>query len=320
MFTRFKSTDPVNAPALNQRFQELSDAVDDVVRSASEVGYTPAVPADWNPDPTTVQGALDDLAARLILLSNHLYVSGLEVTTSPSANTLTIAPGVCASDNGQALITVPNAIVLDMAVTGINGLESGVVGNNLWYSIWLCKGTSGVGAIASNDFTKALVTLPAGYDQYVRRIATVRTNGSAMLRAQTTPIGQGAARRVIYTEVTNAAPFQILNEVDIGTSGAQTTVDCSGIVAPTSRWVTALIECNTPAAAVDVFWNPGTALNTFIMSLPATAFTCNTVMDLEVPFNSGIGRIYSSGAGDEDLSFVVLGYIDDGLGYLGYTP
>lgn len=316
-YTRFRSTDPLNATALNQRFDELSTAVDDVVRVASDVDYTPAAPENWNPDPTTVQAALDAAAAQLIVLSNRRYCNGLEVEAFASGNSVTVHEGTCLSDDGTGLITVPTAspLSIDMTATGINGHDTGSPSG--WCSIWVCRGTSGVGAIASNSLTTP--TLPSGYDDYKRRIGFVRVNTGTVV-SQYMPRGQGNSRRVYYTEVTNAAPYQILNEANIGQSGSQTNVDCGAIVAPTSRTVIAQIECNTPGGAADVFWNANDARNRFIMSLPATAFAFNIMMELEVEWNLALARIYSDAAVDEDLSLVVMGYIDDGLQVLGYTP
>lgn len=252
-------------------------------------------------------------------LSSHLYASGFEIESFDGSNTVVIQPGECLNDAGTYVISNKTAtITLNLNNTGVNGIDNGSVANNTWYYVWLCAGNSGVCSVASTSPTSPV--MPTGYDSYKRRIASVKTNGSAAVYPCYMPRGQFLSRRVYYTEVTNASPYQILNEANIGQTGSRTTVDCSALVPVTSRTVIALIEINTPGGTANVFWSSNGLSDTYLMNLAGTGMISSTVYDLEVLWQFGTAQIYSSAAVDEDLSFYILGYIDDGLGYLAYTP
>lgn len=264
------------------------------------------------------QSIYDNLNQRL---SSNLYISGLEFDVDPTTQTIEIYEGVCASDDSSFIIDnssqpVSN-LTINPAVTGINGLDTGTIAANTWYYVWMCAGSSGVGAVLSTSVTGP--TLPAGYDLYQRRIGAVRTDPIALMYGQKMVRGAFGAREVYYTEVVNASPYRILNEVNIGTSGAQTNVNCSAICPPTSRQIIAIITINTPTGTADIFWNASDGNDRYLMSLTSTSMECVTRYNLEVTWNGGQANIYSSAAVDEDLSLHVLGYIDDVI-YLGYNP
>ena len=78
---------------------------------AGQVGYTPAAGADWaDPDPTTVQGALDDLAARE---SGGAALTIKEADGTPSVSnvdTIVVTNGTLADDGeGQVTLDFGNA-------------------------------------------------------------------------------------------------------------------------------------------------------------------------------------------------------------------
>lgn len=270
-------------------------------------GYSPAETDDWNgTDPTTKSGAIDRLAGRAPYLR---YVVGYEVDVTENS-LVEIGPGEAIDQSRTRIIrynfpSYDNLGQVNMATTGINALDSGVVANNTQYYIYVCEGNTGVGFLASTNHTTP--TLPAGYNTYYRRIGMVRTDGSAnLLRQKTTP-GGGEKREVRYTAVTKAAPYQILDSANLGNgSGAANAVDVSSMVSFFSRWVIALIGCETASAAVDVFWFVN-SLSSLIMPNLTTGHAFWTQMTLEI--SGGAGAAYGDGD-DEDFSFYVLGYYD----------
>ena len=73
---------------------------------ATEVGYTPTVPGDWSPIPTTDQAALDQLAARMATLvgSKNEYLVGPLSSKAPY-QTITAAYAAALADGNPRTIT-----------------------------------------------------------------------------------------------------------------------------------------------------------------------------------------------------------------------
>lgn len=251
-------------------------------------------------------------------LSNRLFCSGLELTSSSVTNSVAVSAGECASDNNHAIISLPSGTTIDMTASGINGIDTGSIAASTWYYIWVCSGASGSGAVAS--ISNSSPTLPAGYNIYKRLIGTVITDTTPAVRSQAMVRGEANARKVYYTNSDNGAPFQILNQANIGTSGARTQVDCSALVPPTSDNVLALVATITPGAAYSAFWSIGDGNDSYILTGASTSQITYTTMTLRLVLGTSIGEVYSDTATTEDFSFWVQGYIDSVLGRLPYTP
>lgn len=249
--------------------------------------------------------------------SNKLYCMGFEYETFSSSNTISIQPGVCASDTGITVIESPSAIGIDLTTTGAQGLDTGTIAANTSYYIWLLKGESGVTAVASDSATNPIP--PSGYEDHKRRIGSFMTDSSANVLSGFTVGDEGLTRRFYYTEVTKAAPYQLLNEANIGQTGSRTSVDFTNIVpAGVSRMAICLIEIVTPSGTADVFWSGTGSRDKFILSCAGTGQISSTVYDLEISRFTRTAQIYSSAAVDEDLSLYCIGWVDYGLEVLGY--
>lgn len=239
---------------------------------------------------------------------------GFECDTFNSTNTVSIAPGQCVSDDGRTLIESLSGISVDLDNVGAGGVDSGSIGANNPYYIWLVKGASGVAAVASLSDTNP--TLPSGYDQFKRRIFGGVTDTSGNVFSGYTTPGQGLARRYYFTEVTKAAPFQILNEVNVGLTGSRTIIDVDDLVPKYVKTIIALIEIVTPSGTSNVFWSGTGARDTFILSVAGTGQISSTVYDLEISTSTQTAQIFSDANVDEDLSLYVLGYIDSNLAFV----
>ncbi len=128
---------------------------------ADEVTYTPTDAGDWDPDPSTVEAALDDLADRVQLLEAAGGVSGaaylrcsgnttpLAVNTAVNFDTLTQTPGFGVTLASRT-VTVPSgayymvlvslgarttssAGYIDMHVVDVTGVATNVSGRVQWY-------------------------------------------------------------------------------------------------------------------------------------------------------------------------------------------
>src|SRR5690606_3650396 len=113
---------------------------------------------------------------------------------------------------------------------------------------------------------------------------------------------------VIYNG-TNASPFLLLNEVNIGDIDSPTIVDFSGLVPVSAEWALVTISTNTPSAQVQVYWLAN-GRSRFLYDAYNNTFqnTWNGKVELE----GVIGRIYGSAA-DEDVYLYANGYIDNML-------
>lgn len=262
----------------------------------------------------------DALSEDIAKLTSNLYIRGFELYVEQDA--INVQPGVCMSDDNSYVFSSSSAIVIDRTASGALGLDTGSIGASTWYWVWLCAGASGVTAVFADEVTPAALVKPTGYDSYVRRIGAVRTDGSSQFYPSRMVGRGGFGERKVHYATGDNSTFRILNEADIGTSGAKTSVNCSALVPITATHVIALITINTPSAIVDVYWyggNGNPTIDKFIMALPSTSFVTATVYELELNTGTATGSIYSTGTSDEDLSFTILGYIDS-ENWLGYTP
>lgn len=252
--------------------------------------------------------------------SNYLFCSGLELSTDRATNIVTIQPGECSSDNGYINIESPTTLTVDMADSGIGGLDTGTVGATTLYYIWILYGSSGVGCVASTSPTAP--TTPAGYTSYKRRIGAVYTGASSTLLSGYTPVGQGNSRRFYFTEVTYPlGPYTLLNDADIGTSGARTAISFTGIAPDTSTSVICQIRINTGSGAAQIMWSTGTNPgDMFVVGINSTTEFSISMHDLPKLWLLNSAEIYSTAAVDEDITLIVFGWVDDGLANLGYTP
>lgn len=140
----------------------------------------PATPISLLPDPITT--ALTDKfpiarsgttygptlaeAAKTIIASGNLYqyINGFE-PDKLSTNVLNINPGSCVSDNGLAIVSTSSLFAINMATTGVNGLDTGAPVNGTGYYVYLIRNntTGAVAGVISTSITYGGVVVPAGY-------------------------------------------------------------------------------------------------------------------------------------------------------------
>lgn len=106
-------------------------------------------------------------------LANGVFTLGDEirgaVPTWTSNTTLTMGAGFdCADSARSTRITIPNATVINFATTGLNGLDTGSIASDTWYTIHAIANptTGATGYIASTSQTSP--TMPSGFT--VRRL------------------------------------------------------------------------------------------------------------------------------------------------------
>lgn len=323
-------TDPGN---VDDALDQIAERVDDLeaappahVHDASVITYTPAANTDWNgdTDPGDVDNALDQLAERVKDIETsgggggsalpQGYVNGFQVNVT--GTDVTIKPGTCRSDDNTTDLTRTTSagdITVDPDSTGANGLDTGSPANNTWYYVYVIWNGSTTAGLMS---TSTSPTMPSGYTKK-RRVGMVRTNGSAALFKQET-ITREARREVIYLEDVTAAPFLIMSNGAVSTSGTWDSKDASAIVPPTAREARMYFNSNTPSNAFTLnyrmnssqIWRIlGAQLNNEQYNLTAT-LPLTSSQTFEITQATG-------GTVTEDLSIQVHGYVDDlAVGYV----
>lgn len=105
------------------------------------------------------------------------YLAGLTLSRA-SATTLGVAAGVCRDSTNVQTISL-SAGTIDCGTTGANGLDTGALANNTWYSAFAIAKTDGtVARLASTSLSSP--TMPSGYT-LLRRLGFFKTNGSAQI-------------------------------------------------------------------------------------------------------------------------------------------
>ena len=106
------------------------------------------------------------------------YINSLQVSFS-SVTTLSVTSGQCSDDNDIIDMKLSSAVILNAAINGANGLDTGSLANNLWYYVYVIADSSGKQSTAVIlSLSATAPTLPSGYDSK-RQIDYWRSNGSA---------------------------------------------------------------------------------------------------------------------------------------------
>jgi hypothetical protein len=222
-----------------------------------------------------------------------LYVNGLQLSWT-SNTTLTIAPGICRdSTNAEDLnlggygSSAPVNTVVNSAINGVNGLDTGAVANATWYAVYVIGDASGykpTGTLLSASATAP--TLPAGYNVF-RQIGWALTDGSAhFLKFYT--VGNAGVRQHHWDSM--------ISVLAAGVATAFTGVSCSAAVPPVNSTVVTFYAGLTPAVAGDA------------ASFRPTGSSATTVFDM-----TGLVTTHS-----QDLQFKMLTLLSSGNPSLDY--
>lgn len=221
-------------------------------------------------------------------------VSGLRLT-NPSTTTVGVAAGSAPDIVGGALINLPTAVVIDMAVVGALGIDTGAIAAASQYHVWLLKNptTKAVTALASLAVTLAGVTKPAGFT-IGRRIGSFHTLNAAATILPFTQEGSGNDRRYSFTLADAARAITALTsgvgltEVPLGNSTVVANVSCSCIptTATSVKLNVAVLCTNVSASAIAIQIGLNTP-NIGAATIPVTAADATAaitkVAEFEVP-------------------------------------
>lgn len=270
---------------------------------AANTGYTPDDNNDYGgSDPGSVGDALDYNAARAMRKG---FVNGFECDVTSNA-IVTVRAGECL-DSTNSKVLYSNQFSINTAGSGIGGIDTGSVASDTFYYVWVLSGSSGTSGVLSTSST--LPTQPAGYDDYRKRVGTVRTDGSSNLHFQKTMYGMGNFRHVYYYEDTTASPFLVLNSGNVSSSPTWDSVDLSAIVPPTAI-MAKLLPHSLANGAGDIHIRADSISGEhYFFRASSSSQAAGSLIDY--PIVSQAFDITSGGAGDEDLNIYCQGYVED---------
>lgn len=265
-----------------------------VVGDELDAGTLNQVFSDLDSGITVLDGQVAGLTAELHALPTG-YVTGYAVTVG--ATTVSIQPGAARADDDQADIRRDMGLTIDPATNGANGLDTGALGTNAWYRVYVIFNpvTELVAGLMSASSSP---TLPTGFT-HKRRVGWARTGATGTL-TKSGCSGSGTDRRVMWYEDTMAAPFILWSSIDIGTTW--TVQDCSAVAPPTSRTIFTYHQRLAAGGAIRI------RANADQVRLLSGAVLGGLMADIDIDNQM---FEYVAAAGAEGASMHAQGYIDD---------
>ena len=231
------------------------------------------------------------------------YVNGLELAWTAD-ETISMAAGAARDSANSNDIVLSAAVSISNATNGANGLDTGTVGANTMYAVYVIgdstkyQSTAGLLSLASNSEP----SLPAGYDMY-RRVGWVLTDGTSdnLLFWQE---GMGQVRKYFYDVG--------ISELSGGSSTTYAAIDLATSVPPIDTTV-----------ILDIAYTPNSATNNAEF-LPYGSSATNGIVrygcgvaavqvgQIEVPakLNSSVPTIQYKVDTSDALTLLTVGFYD----------
>lgn len=232
------------------------------------------------------------------------YINGLQLSYT-SATTVTVAAGQCRDSSNQFDITLGASTVIDAGVNGVNGLDTGSLANSTLYYVYIISDSRSFNTpklLLSTSATAPYV--PAGYD-ILRRIGSVRTDGSAHF-LKFYQSGSASQRKYTWD-----APISVLSG---GNSTTFAAVDLSGAVPALANCRVGIISSFTPATAANAatIRPSGSAATTGVTITGVVAAKAQGAQEEVLALLiSGVPKIdYIVAAAGDALSLSVISFIE----------
>jgi len=243
------------------------------------------------------------MANEQIVNQPNLYVDGLNLAVA-SDSTLTIAAGAARDDSNTADIVVDSALTLDGAVVGVNGIDTGVIGNNKLYYVYVIDDSRGFNAAAGLFSLSSSPIMPSGYD-IKRLVGYAHSDGTADFLAGYW-YGDRNERMWKYDAPQATA-------VTAGNATTYTAVDLStlGLVPPVENLPVMVAYAYTPASAGnDLNLTPGNATgNAVTINGQVSAVIISGNVEVMSKVTSSVAEIdYKVGNGSDAVALNVAGY------------
>lgn len=197
------------------------------------------------------------------------FISGLALSFT-SVSTVTIATGLARSKNDKLDLVLAAPVVLNIAASGIDGLDTGVEAANTWYHAYVIGDSNGVNpTVGILSTAQNAPTFPAGYD-VARRVGSVRNSAASDFR-DFQVFGNGSDRSVQYRDAISGR-----QRLTGGAATVVTAVSVSQLVPQTSQFVRLQYQ---QRGIVDAFLydDPTQLLANAQRTLMAGATTCDVM-------------------------------------------
>jgi len=222
-----------------------------------------------------------------------------------SATTLTVKAGTCRSQDNTNNLVMSTDLVLNTAVKGIGGLDTGTMANNSLYYIYVVGSSLqaepvGVICALANNAVYPDVQTPAwpfNYDVCFR-VGAFLTNGSAQI-LPFTQRGNSTAPWMFYN-----TPIQI---VTTGHGTTTTAVSLAGLIPPRATLIEVIgsITPNSAGNSISI----GTPPTTFaIGSVASVAAGSTGIVASSEPFPTNVNYLVSNAS--DDANVYLVGYQD----------
>lgn len=235
------------------------------------------------------------------------YVNGLVVSnnaTTPNTK-VDIALGQARDSTNVNDITLSASVTVNAATTGANGLDTGSLGNNKLYAVFV------IGSSASQASTAGLLSLsgtapalPANYDMF-RRIGWVLTDGSAHF-VVFQQVGNGSQKTMWYGTA-------VATDIVSGTSSTYAAVDMTtstyNSVPAQATEVKFLAAITANAAADKLYLQPTGGTGDYAIMSADVAAVVTTGM-ISCPCNATPAVKYKVTASTTGVALSVQAYVD----------
>lgn len=228
------------------------------------------------------------------------YINDLKLSYT-SATTVTVATGKARDSNDVTDLVLSSGTVINTAVNGINGLDTGSLAVSTWYAVFIIGSStlkSATGLIMSLSGTAPY--LPFGYDS-IRRLGWVLTDGSSNI-LNFYQSGNGSTRKYFW------------DALFTGLSGAGNTSYTAASLASYMPTTSQLVTLN---------WKfvPNTAGNLGLLRSTGSASTANIQVagsvasqpnagNVEINTNASQSIDYKTSSASDALTLYVVGFTD----------
>lgn len=206
---------------------------------------------------------------------------------TPNTQLDVAASVVVMADTSNITVTDTSvSVTINAGTTGANGIDTGALGANTWYYVWLISdGTTTAGLLS---LSSTAPTMPSGYT-YKVRLSEFRTGGSSTFLRLTT-IGNYTQYKVAAGSTTPNLPIM---------SSALTSV--GSVTTPT--WVSVSVSSYMPPTASKIRINVGTESgSTRFMVAPNNAYgAINSITNPPFAYNSVAGGLIGASINTEML-------------------
>jgi hypothetical protein len=212
-----------------------------------------------------------------------LDVYGLQIAWA-STTTLTMQSGQARDSNNAIDIVLDDAVTINSAVNGINGLDTGDLANSTWYYVFLIGSSLNYKQPAALISASATPLMPAGYDSY-RRIGFALTDGSAHF-LKFYVYGNNSLRKYYWDAV--------VTELSAGASTSFADVNLASSVAPTAT-----------LAHLNWAFTPATAGNIAKLRVNGSSSTTNITMTGSVAAKANTGTVLINTDASQVIEYIV---------------